>query len=259
MEDRLHAAALAVSSAEGEQVYEDLVGALARILEVEFATIAVYEQPERSRLRTLARVAGGRILGNVSYPIAGTPCERAIGRAFGYFPSNVRAQFAEDAPLQELGIEGYAAATLNDAAGAPIGLLSVMSRGPLAQRAADRGDAQDLRRAHRLRDRAPARRGGAARERIAVPRHVRRRSRCPGAARCRLPRRRRQSGVPQSDGHAARAGARHEPADRDSAGGARAAVRVARARDRRRARSSSSRRPSAPTAGPPTSRCAACR
>ena len=31
-----------------------------------------------------------------------------MGRAFGYFPSSVRAQFAEDAPLQELGIEGYA-------------------------------------------------------------------------------------------------------------------------------------------------------
>jgi len=131
VEDRLHAAALAVSSAEGEQVYEDLVAALAKILEVEFATIAVYEQPERSQLRTLARAWGGRILGNISYPIAGTPCEKAIGRAFGYFPSNVRAQFAEDAPLQELGIEGYAAATLNDAGGAPIGLLSVMSRRPL--------------------------------------------------------------------------------------------------------------------------------
>ena len=44
----------------------------------------------------------------------------------------MRAQFAEDAPLQELGIEGYAATTLNDAGGAPIGLLSVMSRRPLA-------------------------------------------------------------------------------------------------------------------------------
>jgi len=132
VEDKLHAAALAVSSAEGEQVYEDLVAALARILGVEFATIAVYEEPERSQLRTLARSAGGRLLGSISYPIAGTPCEKAIGRAFGYFPENVRAQFAKDAPLQELGIEGYAAATLNDAGGAPIGLLSVMSRRPLA-------------------------------------------------------------------------------------------------------------------------------
>jgi PAS domain S-box-containing protein len=132
VEDKLHAAALAVSSAEGEQVYEVLVAALARILDVDFATIAVYELPERSQLRTLARAGGGRILGNVSYPIAGTPCEKAIGRAFGYFPTGVRAQFAEDEPLQELGIEGYAAATLNDAGGAPIGLLSVMSRRPLA-------------------------------------------------------------------------------------------------------------------------------
>ena len=132
MEDKLHAAALAVSSAEGERVYEDLASGLAGILGVEFATIAVYEEPERSHLRTLARVAGGRILGNTRYPIAGTPCEKAIGRAFGYFPENVRAQFADDSPLQEFGIESYAATTLNDAGGAPIGLLSVMSRRPLA-------------------------------------------------------------------------------------------------------------------------------
>jgi PAS domain S-box-containing protein len=132
VEDKLHAAALAVSSAEGGRVYEDLVVALARILEVEFATIAVYELPERSHLRTLVRVAGDRFLANESYPLAGTPCEKAIGRAFGYFPRNVRELFAGDEPLQELRIEGYAATTLNDARGAPMGLLSVMSRRPLA-------------------------------------------------------------------------------------------------------------------------------
>ena len=132
MDDKLHAAALAVSSAEGDRAYEDLASALAAILDVEFATIAVYDQPERRRLHTLARLADGRTLANIAYPIAGTPCEKALGRAFGYFPAGVREKFADDAPLRELGIEGYAATTLNDTAGAPIGLVSVMSRRPLA-------------------------------------------------------------------------------------------------------------------------------
>jgi PAS domain S-box-containing protein len=135
VEDKLRDAALAVSSAEGEKVYEQLLTALASILGVEFALISVYVEPERKFLRTLATYFEGRISRNVEYPIAGTPCERAMGRAFGLFASNVRAKFPRDATLQEQAIEGYAASTLNDAAGRPIGLVSVMSRQPLANEA----------------------------------------------------------------------------------------------------------------------------
>jgi len=80
--EALRQAALAVSTAEGERVFDDLASALARILDVEFALISVYVEPQRTQLRTLA----------------------------------------------EHGIEGYAATTLHDAHGAPIGALSVMSR-----------------------------------------------------------------------------------------------------------------------------------
>jgi len=135
VEDRLREAALAVSGAEGERVYEDLVASLAAVLKVEFATIAVYDGAARTQFRSLARFAGGRVRDNVTYPIAGTPCEKAMGRAFGYFPRGVRAQFPGDAGLQGLGIEGYAATTLNDARGEPIGLVSVMSRRALEDEA----------------------------------------------------------------------------------------------------------------------------
>jgi PAS domain S-box-containing protein len=128
MEDKLREAALAVSSAEGERIYEDLMRALASILEVDFALISVYVEPARTRLRTLASFFDGRIAKNVEYPIAGTPCEHAIGRAFGFFPEGARGRFAADGLLQQKGIEGYAASTLNDASGRPIGLVSVMSR-----------------------------------------------------------------------------------------------------------------------------------
>ena len=132
MEDRLREAALAVSSAEGERVFEDLVGALAGILEVEFATAAVYEG--RERLRSIARFVEGRMRSNLAYPIAGTPCEKAIGRAFGFYRAGVRRRFPEDAALADLGVEGYAATTLTDSRGTAIGLLSVMSRQPLGDK-----------------------------------------------------------------------------------------------------------------------------
>jgi PAS domain S-box-containing protein len=129
--EALREAALAVSTAEGERALEDLVSALARILGVEYALISVYVEPERRLLRTLASYFGGRIAKNVEYPVAGTPCEFAIGRAFGYYPSGVARTFPQYRTLVEQRIEGYAATTLHDAHGAPIGALTVMSRAAL--------------------------------------------------------------------------------------------------------------------------------
>ncbi|HET9736273.1 MAG TPA: PAS domain S-box protein, partial [Burkholderiales bacterium] len=129
--EALRQAALAVSTAEGERVLEDLVSALARILGVEFALISVYVEPQRTLLRTLATYFGGHIAKNVEYPVAGTPCEFAIGRAFGFFPTGVAQQFPHDGLLREQRVEGYAATTLHDAHGGPIGALTVMSRGPM--------------------------------------------------------------------------------------------------------------------------------
>jgi PAS domain S-box-containing protein len=135
MEEKLREAALAVSSAEGETFYEDLVTALASILDVEYVAIAVYTGPDEKRLKTIARFAEGRIVRSVEYPIAGTPCETSMGHAFGFFPSGVCQRFPGDADLQALKPEGYAASTLTDAAGKSIGLVWLMSRRELANRA----------------------------------------------------------------------------------------------------------------------------
>jgi PAS domain S-box-containing protein len=127
--EALRQAALAVSTAEGEHVFEDLAGALARILGVEYAMISVYIEPGRTVLRTLANFFGGRLEKNIDYPVAGTPCESAIGRSFGYYPEGIARRFPHDRVLADHGIEGYAATTLHDVHGTPIGALTVMSRG----------------------------------------------------------------------------------------------------------------------------------
>ncbi|HTP63416.1 MAG TPA: PAS domain S-box protein [Burkholderiales bacterium] len=132
MEDRLRDAALAVSSAEGEQVYEKLLESLASILGVEFALISEYVEPERSRLRTRALHVDGGAGENMEYDLAGTPCESALGREFRIYRDGVRRLFPDNALLREHRIESYAGATLDRAGGHPGGLLIVMSRRPLA-------------------------------------------------------------------------------------------------------------------------------
>jgi PAS domain S-box-containing protein len=129
--DALREAALAVSTAEGERVFEQLVASLARILGVDFALISVYVEPQRTHLRTLATYFGGRLAKNIEYPVAGTPCEQAIGRAFAHHPKGVKLRFPNDVVLGKHAVEGYAATTLHDVDGAPIGALTVMSTGEI--------------------------------------------------------------------------------------------------------------------------------
>jgi PAS domain S-box-containing protein len=131
-EDALRRAALAVSSAGGENVFEKLARSLAEILEVQAVLIAVFVDAGRSRMRTLATCLDGRILKNFEYELARTPCKGVVGREFRFAPSGVHAEFAPGTMFSALGFDSYTAYTLNDAGGTQLGLIAAMDRRPLS-------------------------------------------------------------------------------------------------------------------------------
>ncbi|MFO1206949.1 MAG: response regulator [Burkholderiales bacterium] len=131
-EEILREAALAVSAAEGPDLFDQLVRSLATILKADVASIAVFADDSGERLRTVALFRDGRILPNVDYQMAGTPCADVVGREFRYYPAQARSRFPADSMMAGLGVESYAGYPLNDAAGTPLGNVAVMSRSPLA-------------------------------------------------------------------------------------------------------------------------------
>ncbi|MCL4802070.1 MAG: PAS domain S-box protein, partial [Burkholderiales bacterium] len=131
-EEALRSAALAVSGAVGERVFAELVRALAAILDVEVAFIALPASADPSRLRMLAFHVDGRLVDEFEYPMAGTPCETVIGQAYRAYPSRLGELFPLDEQFRRMGVESYAGLPLFDAHGAPVGILSVVSRKPLA-------------------------------------------------------------------------------------------------------------------------------
>ena len=131
-EDALRSAALAVSNAEGENVFAELAHYLAEILRVDVALIAVYADGDRSRMRTLAARLDGRPLGNFEYPLADSPCRHVVGRAFRFVGSGVRHEFRPGTLFAAKGMDGYAALPLNDSSGRPLGLIAAMDRRPMA-------------------------------------------------------------------------------------------------------------------------------
>ena len=127
-DDILHGAAVALSTTEGDAVFRDLVRYLARSLSVDVAFIALPTEHGSRRLRMLAVCLDGRLVEDVEYELAGTPCETVIGQTYRYYPSRLWELFPIDEEFQKLGLECYAGYPLNDARGAPLGLIAVVSR-----------------------------------------------------------------------------------------------------------------------------------
>jgi PAS domain S-box-containing protein len=128
MNDALSRAALAVSAAEGGGVFDRLAGEVAEILGVDAGFIAVFADPARTQMRMLAFSLDGKRRKPVTYALEGTPCAAVVGREFRSLPSGARDEFPKNDLFARLGLDSYAAYPLNDAAGAPLGLIGAMHR-----------------------------------------------------------------------------------------------------------------------------------
>jgi len=128
-EDALRNAALAVSTAEGEQVFEELVRRLSTTLTVDLAFIAVFPEGDRKRLRFLTLWVDGAAQDSFDYALPGTPCETVVGKEFRAYPRDVCQQFP--AAPWPFDAQSYAAFPLCDRGGAALGLIAVSDRKPM--------------------------------------------------------------------------------------------------------------------------------
>ncbi|HUG23408.1 PAS domain S-box protein, partial [Piscinibacter sp.] len=126
-------AALAVSAARGDTVFDQLVRLLATILDVEVAFIARHDADDPQGLRMLAMYYDGEILRDIRYAIAGTPCSMVLGRCFQAYPRNLQALFPDDDDARMQRTESYAGYPLAALDGTPLGIVSIASRRPLLQ------------------------------------------------------------------------------------------------------------------------------
>jgi len=132
-EDSLRRAAAAVSTPDGDGVFRELVLQLAVQLDVEVAFIALPLEADPCRMRMLAFYVDGRMIEDVEYPLAGTPCETVIGQQYRLYASGLQELFPGDADFRNLGLQSYAGHPLSDSRGGPLGLIAVVSRRPFAR------------------------------------------------------------------------------------------------------------------------------
>ncbi len=120
-------AAIALSSAQRETVFEDLTHSLVDLLEVDVAMIGVLGTGSKADvIESVALWVDGEWIKNYRYNVANTPCATVIGKEFKFYAQGVRHSF-NDPDLKRLKIEGYAAFPLIGTDGAALGLISVMT------------------------------------------------------------------------------------------------------------------------------------
>jgi PAS domain S-box-containing protein len=128
------AAALAVSSAEGPAVFEQLTRALAQVLGVDAAMIVAAIPGRTGVMHALGTWVDGKNLRPFDYDIEHSPCREMAGRESRYAVGGVHPEFAVGSLFHAKGMDSYAARALVDGRGNQLGLVAVLHRVALPDR-----------------------------------------------------------------------------------------------------------------------------
>jgi PAS domain S-box-containing protein len=118
------------ASGTGEEFFRSLVRRLASAIEVPYAVVAEFAEVN-SRVRTVAFWARDRIVENMEYDLAATPCDAVARGGFVHHPTGVSQNFPNATPLVRLGIDSYMGVPFLDAEGNVLGHLAVFDERPM--------------------------------------------------------------------------------------------------------------------------------
>ena len=118
----------------GEDFFQALARFLARRLGMDYVCIDRLE-PGLLSAQTVAVYFDGRFEDNISYTLHDTPCGDVVGKGICVFARGVRHLFPKDLVLQEMVAECYVGTTLWNSDGRPNGLIAIIGRKPLEDRA----------------------------------------------------------------------------------------------------------------------------
>ncbi len=117
----------------GQGFLESLVQFVGNLLGVKYAFCGrLRSETGEFSIETVALNIGGDIVDNISYLLAGTPCEQVVGKTVCSFPENVCTLFPEDKMLVDMNAESYAGIPLFFSSGEPLGLLAIVDTEPLS-------------------------------------------------------------------------------------------------------------------------------
>jgi PAS domain S-box-containing protein len=135
-----------VAHLSGEAFFAAIVASLCELLSVEVAFVALL-RGSTSRARTIALQIDGQPAPNTEIVVADSPCAAVLQNGEAIFLEGVRSSFPSCVTSAELAVSGCAGIALSDSKGRVLGIMAVMSRSPLR----DRAEVQSLLRLYGVR------------------------------------------------------------------------------------------------------------
>ncbi|MES2535903.1 MAG: EAL domain-containing protein [Pseudomonadota bacterium] len=123
--------AAGVSASTGTEFFEQLARNMAEAVGAHAGYLVRLLPGEPATARTIAGVVDGALIGNVDYPLAGTPCEKVFQDQQCVASVDVASRYPAASPLYLAGAEAYVGCRLDNSLGQPVGLLFVLFREPL--------------------------------------------------------------------------------------------------------------------------------
>jgi PAS domain S-box-containing protein len=126
MESALRTISEGTAALTGLDFFRTVARLAAETLGARYALLAEVVGAGRDRVTTLAFWQDGAFGENVSYPLAGTPCEAVIAGQMCHHPRGIQALFPADRDLAALDAEGYLGVPLVGSSGQVVGHIALI-------------------------------------------------------------------------------------------------------------------------------------
>ncbi len=131
MEAALRTISEGTAALTGLSFFRSVARLAAQTLDTRYALVAEVSGERKDRVTTLAYWQDGAFGENISYPLAGTPCEAVIAGQICHHPHGIRSLFPRDHDLAILHAEGYLGVPLFGSSGEVVGHIALIHDRPL--------------------------------------------------------------------------------------------------------------------------------
>lgn len=111
-----------------------LAHALAEELEAHYITVG---RVRGDKVETVAFLKQGKLAENITYALAGTPCDTTVKEAHCVVTDGLQERYPEDELLAAMGMHAYVGVRLYSSRGEAFGLINVLYGHPISQRVAE--------------------------------------------------------------------------------------------------------------------------
>jgi PAS domain S-box-containing protein len=137
MEGALRTISEGTAALTGVEFFRTVARLAAETLGTRYALVTEVLGPGKAEVRTLAFWQDGSFGENVTYALAGTPCEDVIAGQICHHAHGIQARFPEDRDLASLNADGYLGVPLLGSTGDVVGHIALIHDRPLLPDARD--------------------------------------------------------------------------------------------------------------------------